>query len=423
MDTVEVVAEQGLCISCGICKEVCPKNCIGYEMNGGGLREPVVNRQRCVDCGRCVSVCPGYSVDYTRLLSRNKDKDSDFWFGPYLAVYTAGTLDVQRRKKGVSGGIVTELVYRLLQSGEYTSAFLVEGHDYREKGAYTRRFTKDDSLEATQKSRYLPVSQSQAASYILAHPEERIILVGTSCFVHGMSKLMDVCHLDRSRYFIIGLFCDRTMTENVISYFGRHPALSGKTMAQLYFRTKEAGGWPGGVQMVTDNGEKVKLNSAERMKVKDYFQPERCLYCLDKLNMLADISVGDNYTGEHADRRGSSSVIIRTAAGKKVWNQCRDAFEYYEAAADKLAASQHLEQRKNNQVYSALKEKELPHPVNITGDWVSAPSVTGKLQRWYRERLRKIRVGAAYRETPRLLSRSLLWKNIKLTLKKAMKRS
>lgn len=41
------------CVSCGICPELCPANCItdGEEMF-------VIDPERCTDCGECVTVCP-----------------------------------------------------------------------------------------------------------------------------------------------------------------------------------------------------------------------------------------------------------------------------------------------------------------------------------------------------------------------------
>lgn len=427
MNTVERVAENGLCIACGICKAVCPKNCIEYNnVSPKGLRIPVVDASRCVDCGRCISVCPGWNVDYETLLADKPKGDNSFWIGCYDSLYIAWTKDEVRRHNAVSGGIVTELVYQLLKSAQYDCAFLVNGHSYLEKGAFTSRHTREDSLEQTSKSRYLPVSQEQAVSYMLEHPEEKIILVGTSCFVHGIMKLINMYKggvLDRSRYFIIGLFCDRTMSENVTAYFSRHSALHGEKMKELYFRTKDQGGWPGGVRMVSDSHKVFGLNSAERMKLKDYFQPERCLYCLDKLNMMADISVGDNYTGEYAQIEGSSSVIVRTSEGKRIWDLYKDEFQIYDLEEEKLRRSQHLNRRSENQKYAVLKEKYLKHKLNETGSMLPKTDITLKNRMKYKVKRRKIQIGSRYNEAPWMLSVCLLWKNIKIRIRNGLKRS
>ena len=420
MNTVKKTVDSGLCISCGICKAVCPKNCIEYKKEKG-LNLPIIDSESCVNCGRCMQVCPGIGFDYTHFLSQSED--TSFWFGTYQALYCAWSLDKRRRRNSVSGGVVTELTYNLLESGEYDSAFLIGTHQYDEKDVQTRRYTKGDSLEDTQKSRYLPVSQEQAVSYILSHRTEKIVLVGTSCFVQGIMKVIDTYKLERNNYFIIGLFCDKTMTWNIIEYFRKHPSLIGESMIEFYFRTKDVGGWPGGVQLLTDTGAAIDLPNTERMKVKEYFQPERCLYCLDKLNMFADIAVGDNYTGKHADKERSNSVIVRTQEGMRVWEKFSSAFYYEEADKEHIMKSQHLQQRVKNDCYSRLKEKKIKQKINTTGELIKESPITWKNRLQYGFRCLKIWVGKNWNKRPYVLSVCLIWKNIKLQVKKMLKRS
>lgn len=420
MNTVENTVNNDLCVSCGICKAVCPKNCISYQREKG-LWIPVIDREECIHCGKCYQVCPGKGFSYTKILSQSKT--SSFWFGEYLGVYTAWTLDAERRKNAVSGGVVTELIYNLLENGEYDSAFLVDTHQYQTGQVYTNRHAKGDPLENSQKSRYLPVSQEKAVAYILSHREEKVILVGTGCFVEGMLNIINFHQLKRENYFIIGLFCDRTMSWNVVDYFSRHPSLKGEKLNKLFFRTKEAGGWPGGVQMETDSGRVIKLPNTERMKVKDYFYPERCMYCLDKLNMFADISVGDNYTKEHSDTMGSSSVIVRTDMGMHIWEKYKSHFACQESTMERIKKSQHLERRKENYWYAEVKEKAIGQRINETDGILEKTGIPLKIKLKYRMRRFKLWAGNHYKKTSLILSVCLIWENMKLKIKKILERS
>lgn len=196
--------------------------------------------------------------------------------------------------------------------------------------------------------------------------------------------------LKRSNYFIIGLFCDRTMSMNVIRYFRNHPVIKSG-LREFYFRTKDSGGWPGGVRIVEDNGKIHDLPNTERMKVKDYFQPERCLYCLDKLNVYADISVGDNYTGRNSDIHGSNSVIIRTEEGLRVWRELEGNFEVHESSAAEIETSQHIGARKDNYFFALIKGAEVGIEINGVNMSKSLPSgIVGK----YRKKLKTLRLGA-----------------------------
>lgn len=420
MNTIESTVCNNLCISCGICKAVCPKDCIAFHKEKG-MKLPAIDKNSCIECGKCYQVCPGKGFDYTRFV--NDTEEASFWFGSYRNVYTAYSLDEKRRGNSVSGGVVTELVYRLLENKEYESAFLIGTHQYLDDEAAVKRYTAGQSLDDTQKSRYLPVSQEKAVSYILSHRRKKIILVGTGCFVQGIMNVIDSYKLDRKQYFIIGLFCDKTMTGNVVDYFSRHSVLKGQRMDKFFFRTKEAGGWPGGVQIISDTGRVMNLPNTERMKVKDYFQPERCLYCLDKLNMFADISVGDNYTGTNSDSKGSNSVIVRTQEGQRVWDAYASAIYCESSSKEHVVASQHLKQRALNSCYAELKGRSVKEKINVTGDLFTEPEPTLKVRMKYWFKRFKIRVGTNYGRASWMLSLCLVWKNIKLKVKNVMRRS
>ena len=47
-----------VCVSCGVCKENCPVECI-KETDG----KMVINPDECVDCGTCAANCPVNAID------------------------------------------------------------------------------------------------------------------------------------------------------------------------------------------------------------------------------------------------------------------------------------------------------------------------------------------------------------------------
>ncbi|MBD5520972.1 MAG: hypothetical protein HDR03_07050 [Lachnospiraceae bacterium] len=419
MNTVDFTTKNNLCISCGLCKAVCPKNCINLN-NRYGLFMPFINKAECIQCGKCFKICPGKGFDYTKFLSENEN--CSFLFGNYKKIYTAWTRNYDRRKNSTSGGIATELIYQLLENEDYTSAFLIGTYRYNDK-LCTKRYVKGDDLNNTQKSRYLPVSQEEAASYIISHRNEKVILIGTGCFVHGIMNIIETYQLNRENYFIIGLFCDKTMTLNAVRYFEHHPSLKGKKMDELHFRSKEAGnGWPGGLRIKNVLKDNIDLPRTEQMKIKDYFQPELCLYCLDKLNIFSDISVGDNYTGQHSDALGSSSIIVRTNIGEKYWNKYASCFEYYDCDVTSLAKSQKLKKRYWNYLFEKIKEKQIKGwTINIMGDLISDSTVTLKAQIVYNFKLFKISLGKQYPRKRQFMKLCFIPKSILLPLKFKMK--
>ena len=121
-----------------------------------------------------------------------------------------------------------------------------------------------------------------------------------------------------------GLFCDKTEKYSIYSHFEDKYG----SFQSLHFRDKAISGWPGNV-LITQNGRSVDISREERMAVKEKFQMNRCRYCFDKLNMLADISFGDCYVAGCEDKLGRSSIVVRTKKGENVFDFLKDKFYYY----------------------------------------------------------------------------------------------
>lgn len=403
--TIQSTVDQNLCISCGACVAVCPKSCIFFERDRG-VYLPKLWNDTCIGCEMCSKVCPVHE-----LAADISGTIEEHMLGSYLDIYCASSRSASLRRKATSGGVVTQLVKLLLESGDYDAAYLLDGYQY-DTLLRTRRYEKTSDLKSSFKSRYLTVSHETAICDMLAHPKEKLILVATGCCVQAITNVIRVKKLHRENYLIIGLFCDKTMHYGVVDYFAEHPAGNGSQLKELYFRTKEAGGWPGNVRITYDNGFSSDLQNTERMQVKEYFMPERCLYCLDKLNLLSDIAVGDNYIPEHANSDGFSSVIIRTTLGKQVWEQYSEAFQFEPNRAEQIKKSQQLHLKQGNlqnQIFKGLRQG----------------TTNASLRKAYEESLRKIAIGRivpSYQLIQKSLKRNRITQKLKKGIKKLISR-
>jgi len=335
---IENVVSENLCIQCGMCAAICPKNCISTEKTNYDYL-PKVSKDKCIDCSLCTKICSKNTLgspDEKCLI------DEDYIFGEYINIYHAKTLNKDILKASTSGGVITTLVKALLENNYYDCAFLVNGYSYDEQ-LQTLKFTKNDDLINTTKSRYLTISHYNAVKYIKKHPEKKVILVGTGCIISSFLQIIKTINLIRNNYFLIGLFCDKTMTYGVYEYFKQHKVSTKKELIKLFFRTKDAGNWPGNVRLEYKDGSIKDLSKKERMKIKEYFMPERCLYCLDKLNKNADISVGDNYIKKMNDKDGISSIIIRSEKANDIWNNFSEEFSFDTNTKEELIKAQGLQ--------------------------------------------------------------------------------
>ena len=80
---------------------------------------------------------------------------------------------------------------------------------------------------------------------------------------------------------------------------------------------------------------------------------------MDKLNINADISLGDNYTGVDDSELGSNTVIIRTDRGMAAFNNLNYDIEYNDINIEKIADAQGLRKRKNNIEYAQYKQNKI----------------------------------------------------------------
>lgn len=56
MPTVNCV-DNDICCGCNSCADICPKNCISMNFQGG-FRYPVIDEDKCTNCGLCFKICP-----------------------------------------------------------------------------------------------------------------------------------------------------------------------------------------------------------------------------------------------------------------------------------------------------------------------------------------------------------------------------
>jgi len=405
MSKIDETVDSGLCVECGLCTAVCPKNCIVLKDRG----TPEIH-EGCIACGLCAEICPGQPFDYKAVYEKEKlSPETDFWAGAFRSCYRLVHKDAALLKNSTSGGAVSGMVKKLLEKGSYDAAFLVEDNRFDKRAGVGLHKTVAaivekaviDRVEKTAKSRYIPVSQAAAAEYMLKNREAKLILVGTACAIHGFLNIIDRFKLCRENYLLLGLFCDSCMGYEVYDYFCQHPKVKGQ-IEEFYFRDKAKKGWPGDMRIVCEGGRVLNLDRSARMEVKEHFKMERCLYCLDKLNQFADISFGDDYSSSKRDFKGASAVIVRSEAGTAAFEACKEEFEVRVASIEDIVRTQHLNKRRDNYYYGRLKGLSVALPPIAE----ELKEETSAYEKAYRSKLAKLKSARkmSYSEIQRSIS-------------------
>ena len=401
---IKQTTDWNLCCGCGVCVGICPKQCIAWERKNG-MYQPWIDTAECVLCGLCAKVCPGLGHKYA------KKEAKTAVIGTVLHSYNAWSRDEDLRFVSASGGVVSTMTRELLLKGQYDTAFLV-GDYCCDRQLCTRPAAAGELEHAAQtkfpKSRYLPVSHENAVRYIRKNREKKVIFVGTSCAIRALCAAIEQLRLPREQYLMIGLFCDSVFAYSVLNFFSSEAFCGAKKLTELHFKNKESGGWPGNMKFFFSDGSTAYQNKREREKAKEYFMPERCLYCIDKLNASADISVGDNYTGVDASKEGSNSVLIRTEIGNRAWESVQGLLELREISIEQIAEAQALEWRLNRLMYAKLREKEINRSEETPIVLNTGVQTERNIKTYDASRkilLKKLKIGERYAEEPEIMQK------------------
>jgi coenzyme F420 hydrogenase subunit beta len=154
-------------------------------------------------------------------------------------------------------------------------------------------------------------------------------------------------HLASTVKLTIGLVCDRTLSLAAVDYLLRKADVENPR--KLVFRDKGRTGYPGDVTVQADDGQIWSLPRTERMAIKDFFTPARCRLCFDKMNVLADVTVGDPWgIDRENDKEGESVVPARTKVGHEALVRSREmkSIDIRRVPYEQIIAGQNIDQKR-----------------------------------------------------------------------------
>lgn len=330
---ISLVVRDHLCLSCGACFAVCPQSCISFHETVGGYLFPRINEGFCAHCGLCFQVCPGHHFG----VGLKERMPPDAFSGEVLSCQVGRAADNDIFKNSQSGGVATAMVKYLFETGQIDGAILTVMENTRPpRGGFLFAHSPSD-LPRSQKSKYTPIP-ILAALRALGKKDSRLAIVGLPCHFHGLHNLLDINPaLNRERIFKIGLICDRIMTAAAVDF------LAGKATQEpvtgFIFRDKTRPSYPGNTVVEKVDGAQVVLDASLRMTMKDFFTPARCRLCFDKMNVFADVVLGDPHEMPGMDKKhGKTLVLARTPKGQKLVKEIQEHGAAVLQEADTAAA-------------------------------------------------------------------------------------
>lgn len=307
---IEVI-ENGLCVNCGACVNLCPYQA-AYQDNLI-IIDPCDREQ-----GRCYAFCPR---TYTDLQSLNSINFPAHEFSPEIGsikgFYLTRAADPEIRGRAQHGGTVSALLSLALNEGMIEAAIVTKETDpFLPAGTVAH-----NSLELRQAGRSKFVASPNLATFNqLAKSEiKKIGLVATPCQALALAKMRQknystkFYHIDKAN-LVIGLFCGWALSwrefRDLIKKKMNNNKILGLDIPPSKYQSME----------VHTEGGIVNISLAEVLPAVR----SACRYCLDMTAEFSDLSVGSARLPEGWEvARGWNQVIVRTKKGEELLELAR----------------------------------------------------------------------------------------------------
>ena len=326
VESIKIITDNDLCISCGACKHICPFNNIEMQYNHcrGKWDAEVNNTDICRKCNgkkTCLYVCPSYEMDYMTLFG----SDENGLLGKIQDVYNGYSTNKSIRHNSSSGGFIRELCNSLMDNHDIDG---IIGLTHLEGMEYAPSLTSETSKLVN--SIYHNVNYENAFD-ILQKNNGKYLLIGLPCQITSIENLFNKPKYSylRGRVFAkVALICgysfDRinaqalALLNNIelheISYRGK--GKYRKTRVSDRFRSTV-------YDVVRPKSLHEHINN--KFFFDKYLVQYGCLYCVDHLGYAADLVVGDAWQKRYKDDKvGTNIIICRTENGAAALSRTRN---------------------------------------------------------------------------------------------------
>lgn len=320
MKNIDEVVRSYLCTGCGACVATCPKEAIQMQYSNIGRKYASINNSICVDCGLCQKTCPSYNFE--EIMNRQENPFN----GNIIDTFIMRSANDDLFKNAQSGGMCTTIISYLFDKKMIDAVVLciMEYDDEpRPKGII---ITEKSELYKTQKSCYTPVDVLSVLKAAVAY--NSVALVGLPCHIKGAVLLSEHLKCYSNIKYKLGLVCDRTLCDGITKVFHSYTNFKKYKVnwKQKYFAKSKAFDYKNAPVVIHDESGRYKIvKNLYRFLLKDMFTAPHCRICYDKVNVFADIVLGDPWCLNNVDWvKGDSLVFVRTEKGHKLMNNIID---------------------------------------------------------------------------------------------------
>ena len=329
--TLRRVLAGELCSGCGLCAGV-SDGAVVLDTVAPGYTRPRQLRALPEDVeAKVAAACPGSTV-------ASWGGQGDLYWGPYRAVLTGHATDAEVRYQGSSGGALSALAIKALETGIVDAVVHIEADPQQPTRNRLRISTDAAGVLAGAGSRYAASSPLESIEALLGD-RRRFAFIGKPCDVSALRQLGRIDpRVDQRFPLMLSFFCGGVPSHAGADEITVAMGLAPEKLAEFRYR---GNGWPGRTRAKTRDGEVGDMSYADSWG--NYLSKQvqfRCKVCPDAVGGSADVAAADAWYGgetgypQFEEQDGRSLIMARTEAGAALVERCRAAGDLSVAPLD-----------------------------------------------------------------------------------------
>ena len=324
------------CCGCGACMNVCPRRAISMREDEYGFIYPQIEEGLCIGCERCKQVCA----------FQNRKTSNHV-----INVYAAATKEKDVIVRSASGGIFATLANKWVDNGG-----IVFGAAFKSDwGVHHISVVNREEICKLQGSKYTQSSTEHTFQEVkqLLQQGRKVLYSGTPCQIAGLYGYLGKRDENLATIDIVchGVPSNR-MFQEYLKLVGER---RGGEIADFTFRDKSAGwGKNGKAEFGLSKGNRTAIIWSSASSYLSYFgngwicrdSCYNCPYACD--HRPADLTLGDYWGIEKAhpeylgrggfnEAEGISLILVNTEKGQRILERNRECMELRESDFDKAS--------------------------------------------------------------------------------------
>ena len=324
------ITDKALCNGCSTCTVSCPVDeCITMNIDSEGFFYPQVNLDVCVDCHKCEKVCP-----YVPELTMRQEEISRY---ETPLVYASYSKNHEVRVDSTSGGIFSELAFKMFDQGGY-----VGGAVYNDDNSVSHILTNDrEKLVDIRSSKYTYSLTDELFPEVKKQLKagNKVIVCGAPCQIAGLYTFLKK---DYENLITCDFICKSVNSTKVFQKYIEWLEKKYQSKAKKIKAKDKTTGWHKfSMRVDFENGKSYVADRYNDPFFRGYLQTElftmeACFTCKFRgFSRPADITLADFWGIENVDISmdqdlGTSLIIINSNKGK----------EYYESLGDAIVSKE-----------------------------------------------------------------------------------